>query len=85
MTHNPTGQDATPCPLCLGNAPDDLAANTASHGVEEAQRTCRPIGDQLGLPCRDPVRNGVARIVDELQQCFRQLTLAQAVPLGDTA
>ncbi|MFT3756369.1 MAG: DUF1611 domain-containing protein [Pseudoxanthomonas sp.] len=47
-----------------------VAVNTASLSAEEAQRTCQQIEDQLGLPCQDPVRNGVARIVDKLQQCF---------------
>ncbi|MFT4257987.1 MAG: DUF1611 domain-containing protein [Pseudoxanthomonas sp.] len=47
-----------------------VAVNTAALTPEEAERTCRQIGDQLGLPCQDPVRNGVARIVDRLQQCF---------------
>ncbi len=38
----------------------DIAANTA----------CRATEDALGLPCQDPMRDGVDRIVEQLTTCF---------------
>ncbi|MFT4196399.1 MAG: DUF1611 domain-containing protein [Pseudoxanthomonas sp.] len=47
-----------------------VAVNTAALDAQAAERTCRQIEDQLGLPCQDPVRSGVGSIVDRLQRCF---------------
>ena len=48
-----------------------VAANTSrADSAEAAERQCREIEDALGLPCQDPVRTGMARIVDRLQSCF---------------
>lgn len=47
-----------------------VALNTSKFSPEEAARLCAQVEDQLGLPAQDPVRNGVAGIVDRLQACF---------------
>lgn len=43
-----------------------LCINTRELGEEEAERLLGETGDRFGLPCVDPVRTGVAPIVDEL-------------------
>ncbi|MCC7200928.1 MAG: NAD-dependent epimerase/dehydratase family protein, partial [Gammaproteobacteria bacterium] len=47
-----------------------VALNTSQLGPSEAQRACRQVSDALGLPCQDPVRDGVSLIVDRLVQRF---------------
>ena len=46
-----------------------VALNTSRLGADEAERVCREAEDLLGLPAQDPVRDGVARIVDRLLEC----------------
>jgi uncharacterized NAD-dependent epimerase/dehydratase family protein len=43
-----------------------LALNTSKLDAEGAARACREAEDLLGLPAQDPMRDGVARIVDRL-------------------
>ena len=43
-----------------------LALNTSKLDPVAAARACREAEDLLGLPAQDPVRDGVARIVDRL-------------------
>lgn len=43
-----------------------IALNTSRLDPAEATRACRETEDLLGLPAQDPVRDGVARIVDRL-------------------
>lgn len=43
-----------------------IALNTSKLDPVEAARACRETEDLLGLPAQDPVRDGVARIVDRL-------------------
>ncbi|MCR6685058.1 N-acetyltransferase DgcN [Pseudoxanthomonas sp.] len=47
-----------------------VALNTSRLPAAEAEAACRQAEDLLGLPAQDPVRDGVARIVDRLQACF---------------
>lgn len=47
-----------------------VALNTAKLSPGDAERACAETEDLLGLPTQDPVRNGIARIVDRLQACF---------------
>jgi uncharacterized NAD-dependent epimerase/dehydratase family protein len=47
-----------------------IALNTARMADADADRACRTAEDQLGVPAQDPVRHGVARIVDHLTACF---------------
>ncbi len=47
-----------------------VSLNTSKLPMSEAEALCRQIEDELGLPCQDPVRMGVSRIVDRLQSCF---------------
>jgi uncharacterized NAD-dependent epimerase/dehydratase family protein len=47
-----------------------VALNTARLSDAEAIAACAAAEDALGLPCQDPVRHGVARIVDRLGICF---------------
>lgn len=47
-----------------------VALNTSRFDNAEAERLCRETEDQLGLPTQDPVREGVSRIVDEIQARF---------------
>ena len=46
-----------------------VALNTSKLSPEDAARACREAEDLLGLPAQDPLRDGVARIVDRLLQC----------------
>ncbi|MBW7897044.1 MAG: DUF1611 domain-containing protein [Opitutaceae bacterium] len=46
-----------------------VALNTTRMDPVAAVRVCRDIEDALGVPTQDPVRDGVARIVDRLQEC----------------
>ena len=54
--------------------PDVIAVGTAlnTQGLDDAASiaACQAAEDALGLPCADPVRHGVGRIVDRLGQCF---------------
>ncbi|MDX1604809.1 MAG: N-acetyltransferase DgcN [Candidatus Competibacterales bacterium] len=43
-----------------------IALNTAALEPEAATALCSEIGTRFGLPCVDPVRNGVAALVDAL-------------------
>ena len=48
-----------------------VAVNTSRCASEdEAASICARIEHELGLPCQDPVRMGVGKIVDRLQSCF---------------
>lgn len=47
-----------------------VALNTAGLSPEAAATACRAAEDALGLPCQDPVRDGIERIVDHLAACF---------------
>lgn len=47
-----------------------VALNTSQLGADDARRACRQVSDALGLPCQDPVRDGVELIVDRLMQRF---------------
>jgi uncharacterized NAD-dependent epimerase/dehydratase family protein len=49
-----------------------VALNTSRLRVQDAQRACREVSDALGLPCQDPIRDGVQLIVDRLTQCFEE-------------
>jgi len=46
-----------------------IALNTSKLPEREARAACREIGEQLGLPCEDPVTTGVETIVDNLLSC----------------
>lgn len=50
--------------------PVGVAVNTSGLLPDEAARTCAQIQAELGLPCQDPVVNGVGRIVDRMLECF---------------
>jgi uncharacterized NAD-dependent epimerase/dehydratase family protein len=50
--------------------PVGVALNTAGLDAQAAADACRAAEDLLGLPCQDPVRDGVERIIDRLAQCF---------------
>lgn len=47
-----------------------VSLNTSKLSAEDAARACAEVEDQLGLPAQDPMRDGVARIVDRLEACF---------------
>jgi uncharacterized NAD-dependent epimerase/dehydratase family protein len=47
-----------------------VSLNTSKLSATEAEALCKQIEDDLGLPCQDPVRMGVTRIVDRLVSCF---------------
>lgn len=47
-----------------------VALNTNGMSVEAAATACRAVEDVLGLPCQDPMRDGVGRIIDRLSECF---------------
>ena len=47
--------------VCAG-----VALNTASLSQEKARRVCADVARSLGLPCQDPVRDGVAQIVEQV-------------------
>jgi uncharacterized NAD-dependent epimerase/dehydratase family protein len=47
-----------------------VALNTSKLTPEAAADACRAAEDALGLPCADPVTQGVAGIVDHLLACF---------------
>jgi uncharacterized NAD-dependent epimerase/dehydratase family protein len=47
-----------------------VALNTSAMPAAEAEALCRQIGQELGLPCQDPVTMGVESIVDQLLACF---------------
>lgn len=48
-----------------------VALNTSRLGAQDAERACREVSDALGLPCQDPIRDGVELIVDRLTRCFQ--------------
>jgi uncharacterized NAD-dependent epimerase/dehydratase family protein len=50
-----------PAVRCIG-----LAVNTSAMSPEDAARYLGETGDRLGLPAVDPLRDGVAAIVDRL-------------------
>ncbi|RUO53644.1 N-acetyltransferase DgcN [Pseudidiomarina homiensis] len=45
-----------------------IAVNTSSVTAAEAQDYCRQVEQELGLPCVDPIRHGVAPLVDQLEE-----------------
>ncbi|WP_258241003.1 N-acetyltransferase DgcN [Pseudidiomarina homiensis] len=45
-----------------------IAVNTSSVTEAEAQDYCRQVEQELGLPCVDPIRHGVATLVDKLEE-----------------
>jgi uncharacterized NAD-dependent epimerase/dehydratase family protein len=45
-----------------------VGLNTSRLSDEEAQHACAEVEDKYGLPCQDPVRMGVDRIIDRLLQ-----------------
>ncbi|MFT4047370.1 MAG: DUF1611 domain-containing protein [Solimonas sp.] len=47
-----------------------VALNTSKLTQQEAADACKAAEDALGLPCQDPVINGVGKIVDRLLSCF---------------
>ena len=47
-----------------------VALNTSKLTPEAAADACKAAEDALGLPCSDPVTQGVGRIVDNLLACF---------------
>lgn len=47
-----------------------VSLNTSKFDDAEAGRICREVEAELGLPAQDPVRHGVARIVDRLLETF---------------
>jgi uncharacterized NAD-dependent epimerase/dehydratase family protein len=49
--------------VCAG-----VALNTASLSKQDASRVCAEVSESLGLPCQDPVRDGVEQIVDQILQ-----------------
>ena len=44
-----------------------IAVNTSAVSDEEAKAYCRKVESEFGLPCVDPIRHGVASIVDKLE------------------
>ena len=48
---------------CVG-----IAMNTAAMTAARAERLMKKTEDELGLPCVDPIRTGVAPIVDRLSR-----------------
>jgi uncharacterized NAD-dependent epimerase/dehydratase family protein len=47
-----------------------VALNTSRLGADEARRVCAETSRHLGLPCGDPLRDGVGAIVDSLVKRF---------------
>lgn len=47
-----------------------ICLNTSAMGQAEADELCGRTAEQLGLPCQDPIRHGVDRIVDRVRACF---------------
>jgi uncharacterized NAD-dependent epimerase/dehydratase family protein len=47
-----------------------IALNTSRLGIEEARKVCEEASQRLGLPCGDPLRDGVGAIVDTLVKRF---------------
>ncbi|WP_206366309.1 N-acetyltransferase DgcN [Sphingomonas flavalba] len=47
-----------------------VCLNTSALDEAEALRLCEATAAETGLPCQDPYRHGVARIVDRVQACF---------------
>jgi uncharacterized NAD-dependent epimerase/dehydratase family protein len=55
-----------------------VALNSSRLGEEEARGACQWVSDTLGLPCQDPIRDGVSLIVERLTQRFEIHTPAKA-------
>ena len=51
-----------------GVRPAGFSFNTGGMPVAEAARVCRAVEEEWGLPCVDPVRTGVAAIVDRIEE-----------------
>ena len=47
-----------------------VALNTSKLSTSEMNRACTKVTEELGLPCQDPLRTGVGRLVDELLASF---------------
>ena len=45
-----------------------IAVNTSAVSDEEAEAYCRKVEGEFGLPCVDPIRHGVTRLVDKLEE-----------------
>lgn len=43
-----------------------IAVNTSAVDEEGAMTYCREVEQRLGLPCVDPIRHGVVRLIDPL-------------------
>jgi len=50
--------------------PVGIALNTSHMDADDAQATCARIGSLFGLPCEDPVRDGVEAIAEHLLASF---------------
>ena len=47
-----------------------VSVNTSKLAPEDRRAFCDGVADQLGLPCQDPVVDGVDQIVDSLVTCY---------------
>lgn len=47
-----------------------IALNTSKLDEPASLALCRQVEDEFGLPCQDPVKMGVSRIIDQLLSCF---------------
>lgn len=63
--------EANLCAARLVNSQVEMAGvalNTRLMDASTAQQTCEAVEDETGLPCEDPLRHGVRRIVDHVLQ-----------------
>lgn len=56
-----------------------ICLNTSAYTPDEAMRACEQAEAELGIPACDPIRDGVARIVDH---CTKTLSLGSYTPEG---
>ncbi|UZK68270.1 DUF1611 domain-containing protein [Sphingomonas sp. S1-29] len=56
-----------------------VCINTSRLGEAEALAFCADAGQRFSLPCTDPVRFGVAPIIEEIARCFAPSPLATTV------
>lgn len=47
-----------------------IALNTSRFSAVEMERVCGQVSAELGLPCQDPLRTGVDRLVESLAESF---------------
>jgi uncharacterized NAD-dependent epimerase/dehydratase family protein len=57
---------ASACGTFLRPKTMGVALNTSKLGSDEAREACRAIEAEVGLPCVDPLRDGVSRLVKSL-------------------